>query len=479
MRFAALYLMFLFMFLLFFCIVLMAYHQGYIDLNILFYEEKALLAIKGSPPRLENIGFVYPPLAFLPFLFVKDYIMVSPLVSAVLMTAFMAFMVSRDSSTPIYMFLAFLLVNPLVLFLASYKFEILSFYILLVLSVVSLIYHLETGYSFYIFASGLLFGICFFLDFRSLFLIPFFAVSIFLSTRDKDASYSMALTIVKLSPIIFFAFSWMYLNWIFTGSPLYFVKSPYSFFKSEPVDVSLLIVKGKVLGSILYALKMLIYYLPVSFPYFLLLFRIRKYKVFYMIPLYMVYLFPVILMVFSIYFNTFFPAYYYAVIFLMFAVAFVIVLNIKPTKYFMFAVFISLITSWILPLHSKDLNEREFVKFLITGKIKNNTKEYKKVANVIKDDACKKVLIDDATGFPVVVFAKNPGYFYLPYMYEYYTVLSYPWAFVNCVVIDKSSSNDSIANQFPTSRFGYFKGYYLIYSGKNYNIFKLSSYGAK
>jgi hypothetical protein len=40
-------------------------HQGYLGLQLAFFGEKAALALHGLPPRIVNVGFVYPPLSFL------------------------------------------------------------------------------------------------------------------------------------------------------------------------------------------------------------------------------------------------------------------------------------------------------------------------------------------------------------------------------------------------------------------------------
>jgi hypothetical protein len=90
-----------------------------------------------------------------------------------------------------------------------------------------------------------------------------------------------------------------------------------------------------------------------------------------------------------------------------------------------------------MPLYSKEENEKSFVKFFLKGETINVIDEYQRVAEVLKSQGCRKTLIDDAGGFPVVVFFGNPKAFYLPYMYEYFAVLSYPKAFADCVVIDK------------------------------------------
>ncbi|MEZ0362066.1 MAG: hypothetical protein ABWK04_09295 [Hydrogenobacter sp.] len=470
LRFLALYSMFLSAFVLFFFIAQNTYELGYIHLNILFYAEKALLATEGEPPRLENIGFVYPPLAFLPFLLIREYLFVSPLVSALTISLFFSFLLKRCQK-PVYAILPLILLNPLILFLAVYRFEVLTFYLLLTLSVIMILLHMESGYSLYLFVSGFLLGLCFFLDFRSLFLVPFFALALYMSTGEKNVSYRLALMIVKLSPIMFFAFAWLYLNWIFTGDPLTFIRSPYSFFRSEPIDPSLLSVRGSFFGSLEYTTLKLITYLPITLPYFLLLFSFKRYRLLYLSPAYLVYISPILLVLFSVYFSAFFPAYYYTVLFLLFAISFQASFGVKISKPVILAFIISLASSWILPLTSKEENEKNFLRFLLTGKITGNLEEYRKIARVLREINCERILIDDAGGFPIIVFTGKPKMFYLPYMYEYYTVLSYPQAFANCIVVDKMSPTDKVRMRFSKANMGFLEGYSLIYEGKIYNVF--------
>jgi hypothetical protein len=468
--FLVLYAIFLTLFALTSFISNTLYQHGYIHLNILFYAEKALLAKAGEPPRLENLGFVYPPFAFLPFLIIEDYKMVSPLASSFLLTFFFSFLLKRFQG-PAYFILLFLLLNPLVLFLAVYRFEVLAFYILLTLSTVTLIIHLETGYSLYLFISGFIFGLCFFLDFRSVFLIPVVALVIYLGTKGKHINYRLALLIVKLSPVVFFVFAWLYLSWIFTEDPFNFIKSPYSFFKSEPLDPSLFLIKGSFWQSLEYVIFRLLAYLPIILPYFIVLFNMRRYRPLYLMPVYLLYISPMLLLFFSVYFSTFFPTYYYTILFVLFALSFQASFGIRAGKLLVFSFLLSLASSWLMPLYSKEENEKSFVKFFLKGETINVIDEYQRVAEVLKSQGCRKTLIDDAGGFPVVVFFGNPKAFYLPYMYEYFAVLSYPKAFADCVVIDKESMLDTVSSRFPKARMGILEGYSLIYEGKRLNVF--------
>ena len=71
----------------------------------------------------------------------------------------------------------------------------------------------------------------------------------------------------------------------------------------------------------------------------------------------------------------------------------------------------------------------------------------------------------------MVVFFGNHKAFYLQYMYEYFTVLSYPKALADCVVTDKKNMLDTVSSRFPKARMGTLEGYSLTYEGKMFNVF--------
>jgi hypothetical protein len=197
----------------------------------------------------------------------------------------------------------------------------------------------------------------------------------------------------------------------------------------------------------------------------------RRYRLLYLMPVYLLYISPALLMFLSVYFSSFFPAYYYTILFVLFALSFQASLGIRAGKLLVFSFLLSLASSWLMPLYSKEENEKSFVKFFLKGETINVIDEYQRVAEVLKSQGCRKTLIDDAGGFPVVVFFGDPKAFYLPYMYEYFTVLSYPKAFVDCVVTDKENMLDTVSSRFPKARMGTLEGYSLIYEGKRFNVF--------
>ncbi|MCS6998555.1 MAG: hypothetical protein NZL86_04070 [Aquificaceae bacterium] len=470
-----------FLFLLFFFFYAFLFEElfakhFYIHKNLLFFAEKALLALDGNPPRLENLGFVYPPVGFIPFILLREPLLVSAVMGSILSLLLVLF-VLREKPRDILP-LTLLLFNPLYVFLATQRLEVLTFYYLLVFSVFFAVLHIQTQYSLYAFISGILFGLTFFADFRSLYVSPFFALGIFLSTTSKEFSYRISLLMVKLTPVFFFLLGWLYLNWVFMEDPLHFVKSPYSFLRSEPKAVEVVSVSGSLWGSFKFMTGFLLQTLPLIFPYFVVLFQLRTFRSLYSIPLYIFYLLPVFFYYFSIYSSQFFPTFYTSVLFLLFALVFRRISATSEGKLFNFSMLVALLSAFFLPLQSKEVNERFFVRSFFGAKVDRelNLEEDIRVSTLIKEYNCKKTLADDAYSFPVVYFSKEPKRFVLQYNYEFYTYMSNPWLYADCLLLFTEGRGDALSLHFHKARQGFLQGYYLVYQGGKYMFYRRVGY---
>ncbi len=444
----------------------------YIHKNLLFFAEKALIAVQ-SGFRVENIGFVYPPIAFVPFLIVNDPILVPSIISTLLSTFLITYLIKNYKTEALSILsVSIIMLNPLYLFLASQRFDVLLFYILLSLSVFYTVRHIETKYSLYIFVAGLLLGITFFVDFRSLFVVPVYFISLFLLTSKEKFPYRVAILAVKITPVVFFLFSWLYLNWIFTGNPLNFIQSPYSFFRSEPVIDEFIQASGSFIRSLFLTLKQLFFNSLLILPYFLVIPYIKRFKILYTTPLFLVYIIPIFVFYFSIYFGMFFPYMYSSVLFLLFSLIFAFYLRIANSKSYLFSMIIAFLSAFFIPNHSKDLNEKEFIGSLKGRSIPEriSIKEDRIIAKLLISYGCKRTLSDDAYTFPVVYFTGSSNIFILPHNYTYYTALSNPITFADCLLISRNSK-DAIKRRFPNSEFGLVPGFYLVYDGLKYMIY--------
>ncbi|MEM5784723.1 MAG: hypothetical protein QXF15_03235 [Candidatus Aenigmatarchaeota archaeon] len=451
---------------------------NYIDNNLLFFGEKALIAVQ-SGFRLENIGFVYPPIDFLPFLIVNDPILVPSIISALLSTFLITYLIKTyKPDTLSILNICILVFNPLYIFLASQRFDILLFYILLSFSVFYIVRYLETRYSMYIFIAGLVLGISFFVDFRSIFVVPIYILSIIILTNKENISYKTSIIMVEITPVVFFFISWLYLNWIFTGNPFNFIQSPYSFFKSGHYINEFMKASGSFKKSFYLTLKQLFSNVFLILPYFFVIPYIKKIKLLYTTPLFLIYVIPMVLVYLSIYFNIYFPYMYSSILFILFSIIFAFHFKIVNSRLYLLSMIIAFLASFFMPDRSKDLNEKEFISFLKGKNISKttNVKEDKITAELLISYGCKKILSDDAYTFPVVYFTQNYNIFILPNNYIYYTALSNPKIFADCLLISKNP-NDILEKRFPNAKAGFIQGFYRVYNGSKYMIYINNSKG--
>ncbi|MDW8066397.1 MAG: hypothetical protein RMI50_01825 [Aquificaceae bacterium] len=442
--------------------------HSYVNSHMLFLAEKALIATKSEPARLENVGFVYPPLGFLPFMIYNNLWITPALISALISTLWMRYVLNKSNSG-VYSFvvLAFLLFNPLYIFLAIQRFDMLLFYSMLTLSTIFTVKHADTGYSLYIFIGGTLLGLTFFLDFRSVFLLPFVIISTYLFFKD-NRDYKVAMLLVKLSPIIFATGSWLFLNWAFTEDPFHFINSPYSFFRAELSDATAR-SKDSISESLYQTLDYALRLMPITLPYYLLFLSIGRYKLFYALPLFMVYIYPILLVFFSFYTGILVHYYSISILMLMFAFAFWVYLSYPQRKAMALLFLVSFLLSPVLMHKSPDLNEKSFAQYLIGKSVEKpvSKQEDMHVAKLILESGCNRVLSDDAYSFAVVYFTQKPSSFILPHDYEFYTCLSYPWTCADCLLVSKKPK-DALLQRFPHSNNGIVKGYSLIHMGERY-----------
>lgn len=468
-----LYVIFLGIFSLFIFVSLTLFHEySYIHSNLLFFAEKALIAIQ-SGFRLENIGFVYPPVAFIPFIIYNDPLVVPSYMSALISVFFLFYIIREYRADSLSLILSVMLFfNPMYVFLATQRFEVLVFYLLITLSVVYTIKHISEGYSIHIFLAGILLGMTFFVDFRSLFIVPVYVLSIFMSTMKKNISYRLAIVTVKLTPIVFFFLSWIYINWVFTKNPFNFIESPYSFFRSENPPEEFMGATGSLEQSLFITIRQLIIKLPLILPYFVLLFLVEKYRLIYSISVCLVYLLPVFLLYFSIYYGVFFPHMHTSILFLLFAVVFAYHTKRSDSFVLLASMFLSFLFSFLMPFYSKDINERAFVGAIIGIPVEDSLsrKEELQVAEMLKVYNCRSTLSDDAHTFPVVYFTGKTNLFVLPHNYTFYTVLSNPALFVDCLLISRNSG-DLLNRRFPKAQQSFVPGFYLLYGGSKYLLY--------
>jgi hypothetical protein len=416
--------------------------KGLISLDLLALAEKAHLAIYGAPPRLVNIGFIVPPLPLLLMLPFRDPMLAQAVVGAGVMTAVIAF-IERTLADPWLRWtaLAYVIASPLFLYLAVERYDVLLYCVLLTAGLYSVSRYLRREYSVPLFTAGLVYGVTFFVDFRSILLLP----------------------------VVFLSLSWMYVNWVFLGDALAFVNDKGSFFRVLDLDASMLASAGTIDGALRYAFSVLIPTIPITLPYVVGLVLMARGRRIDDLPVLAVYLLPLALFVFEVYAGVFVPAVSFLVLFVL---AFVVNAGqMRPSRIARAALLVSLAASFVVPLVSPNREERTFTSALYGLPIDSNVADYRAMADRVAELPPGKVLLDDAVLYPVVILSGDIGRFILPYQYEYDTLAADPRAGAQYVVVAPDDAADGIATLHPSVRQGALEGFTLVYRSGPYTLF--------
>lgn len=443
--------------------------QGFLGASLAFFGEKGSLALHGLPPRLVNVGFVYPPLSFLMQLALPTPLVGQAVIAGICVTAILQFLATSVADRALrWIAQAYVLASPIFLYLTVEDHSTLLFILLLAVSVHFITRFLRDDYSLYLFVGSTLLGLTFFLDFRSAWLllaiVP--AAAIPLWRRSRAQAISVALTIAV--PTVFFFLAWSYVNWIFLGDPFAYVHGRGSFFRTFPVTPSLLAAAGDPLQTARFAVIALIGSLPVTLPYFVGLATLRGGRPAYTVPAIVVYLSPVVFIVFAIYGGLYRPTV--ALLALCVMVLLFSLHAIKPSKILTVTLAISLVASFIAPFVSPSSDERAFGNALIgRGAIDANLAPFRDLAAHLGTDG--QILIDDSALYPLVYTLGSSGRFILPYQYEYASALSNPSKFVQYVVVARRT-DDTVYALYPGAEFGRMPNFHETYRIQDYIVFE-------
>lgn len=452
-----------------------AFNNGYIYDELLMVGEKALLVYKGDPPRLENLGFVYPPLIY-PFVLVfRNPLIASAFVgalcaSALLFNAAKARNLKRIPSSAFVAMIAFIIGSPASLFLlAEHQSLCLFSAVFLQLS-----YHLYRYCRFHYTLDLLLFGmmtaILFFIRFQAVAIIPLLVIPFLFARTEISLPEKLSIIIIAFFPSLFFLASWSYLNWIFMKDPFYFFRT---WLSAMELSSSYEATSGSMAGILHYCLGRLKSLFPFILPVFISILRQIKmgYKQCKVTP--SILASPFVLMaVDGMVGVTHEHSMAYSVIFIVAAISLRMYFPVEETSRFLRGLFTasilaSAIAGWIFL--DKHPEEKNFIASLVKP-TDHTTLAYAR-ALVHNIDRNGTILMDDTRGFPVVFVEGTPRRFVLPYQYGYETVLSAPYHFVRYVIVS-SYAGDRVAGRWQGAYYGELQGFKFLGRYGNFILYE-------
>ena len=409
---------------------------GIIHPHLMLFSEKALLVLRGIPPRLENFGFIYPPLPiFLVGLFNGNVLLAQSFVASLISTL-IAFHIRKTTPSlrqafPLIVFMTF---SFPVLFLATQRFDLYLYFFLVVLSAKLLYQFKKEQYALDLFCAGPLFGAAFFTHFSSIYLLPVFFFLIWFFYEDQPQKI-IPISLTFFTPFCVSFFIFAYVNYLFTGEAFGFLIQYHLLFSNS--DVASLLSSGGFLGDITYILKYVLAIFPAIIPYFLGMYHDRN----------IVLVLPFMIL-FSLFYSTFFfPAVYFSAVFLIHFLLMTQWSSPVRQKVLLATLCVSFFFSPAAALFSEEPHEKRIAQALWGIKEESNLSSYQAMAALFNDHP-GKILLDDLNGYPLVYLMKTPERFILPYQFEFATALSNPAQFVHYVVAWKDKNNDFVFQRF-------------------------------
>lgn len=468
----------------------------YLYLNYNFYAqegiflmEKAQLALRGNPPRLENFGLVYPPLPYLFYLPLG--ISSSPIASLIVSSFWGAFIIALcirylrwiPGNTIVKLLLTiFLFVNPMFIYTVLAQPSQTLYDLFFLIFVYSFFRFHETRIPYYIILSGIalgaMSGIRYDTFFLTLALIPF-APFLISGSTEFNVVRIFALTLMLVLPTFIILGSWVYLNWIFAEAPFHFYFSPYSYFKQVSKEMALRPELAGAKGNILLAIWIVLKMSFLSYPaYFFTLQTIRT------ITLFVAAFAPIILQVIVLFlgisalnFSWFAVLIPISVIIMYYYInsplyrpiyAYVVIILMAISVYF----------SYVALDNSSELTEKNFATVLKGESVSDIFEEELKVAKFLKENTSDSdmILIDDAIGYPIVCFYNSPKQFYLPYQYDYVRLIQRPQFVADYIVVPKpeitATGFDQLTAMYPNAFEKGFDFTTLVYQTSKWKVYK-------
>ncbi|MCH7493665.1 hypothetical protein IIA16_02990 [bacterium] len=426
---------------------------GYISTMDLFLDERVLLAIKGNPPLVENIGMTYPPLPFLLRFPVLPLVggLTGPFLSAFFAaaTVMVTLWALRRAGAPPVLGLGFSVAYLLHLpfLMAATDGEIGSIYaFLLVVSVLGIgLFLIEKERTAVLAASGIALGLLCAVRYEAVFIAVILALvapAVLLKRKSRQPWLKTAsLLFVWAIPAIFFFFAWIYMNKMFMGDGLYFLHGPNSYLQVlrqgrppqlvTPIEgvawgeALLMVGKSALIAAPLYLWAML---------------RLRSWAGV------MVGLVPLLAEATTLTLGwSLLPATRIAALLPLAAVLLALVPwrrlrrgRASPVPELLLLA-LGVFTAPALLARSIHPNENAFVARLIGRDAQILNPAERAVAEFLSNRGAEEILMDDAVHFRIVAFHGKPRAFILPYQPHFAVSLSNPREWATWIVVSPAS----------------------------------------
>lgn len=455
------------LFFFYFFIGSMLSDSGLYSESEMFYGSKSKLLVEGPEPVINNYDFNVPPLQMLLYsIFEYNFVIASSIMGSFFSSFLLIFIFTYFKKTylkilfsisaltmPGFLFSA-LETSPYMLFLFFYC---LGFYFLLEFSIRNRV--------FYLFVFGLLYGILFLVKFEIIWTSIYVIISFYaIYHRERNFLYYST---AALFPMFFLFFGWLFVYWIFRGNPSEFIMNVFII----PLQNGVSEYGKNFLSSLITSSLYIVFY-------FIVLFKIGKFRIFFVSPAFMVFISPFFLSILMKLFGAEITGISYNIIYL---INFIILLpyigpllNVERRRMFLATfVILAYVFDVFMFANFGNREERHFLGALNNKKFHYDIAEYRAVSEFL--DKYESVIIDAEKSYKIVFFSNNPDKILYKNMPEYYTAIVTPYMFAEALIVNKEG--DSITENYPYILEDGLNGFFKAYETENYLVLEREKTG--
>ncbi len=436
------------------CILAWLDFRGFLPQDLEFLGAKALVARYGPEPRMQSIGFVYPPL-----LVYSALVLGSPITLQVLVGALVVGCLARKMmQLPLshgwrWTWIVLILLHPAfaLMVLLSPSWTVTTVLLMWLCALVWDLVHIESAAPstsfpglFALVLVGLAVALLMLLRYESWLLLPLVGVIVGLLFHRESWPFRGAAMLMSLFMSVVSIAAWLYVNWLFTGDAGYFLNSPYSGWRLPGTEMS--VQQAGFFASWGEGIGWMSYVVPVYLASAAWLIGREQRKGLVTLIL----LIPLVLPVAALWQGNFTPQ----------LARFGLLLGLLPLLWqqdppralwqlvMITAMLILSLVGGVVQLQQgqcipeetflwRDLTRQASPEGSLAQQWAGQQHAKRRVARVLFEhmQPGQRVLMDDVMNFAVVYLVNDPRYFIMPYQYEFAPALQQPDLFTDFILI--------------------------------------------
>lgn len=438
---------------------------------------RVMLAYDGAPPRLENIGGIYPPVPFFMSLLLRDQLLATSLVGGFMLAAVFWFIrklriMGSINGVVEFASVVYLLFLPQSLYIFTQRIDICLVLLLFCITLLSLRKTHCYGRAYYMTIAGLAMALLFLCDYSAgLVFLLFLPIMILKCLRSGDSATATAMMLYL--PLAFFALIQFPMSVLFTG-----VRDPFLEWHNLLVNAYGMADNAWLSGGELRDLlpflisrlaDKLVFLLPwLAVGVVLLLRKSTRGRTIYLLyfPAPLLYCLSSLGMGYSNFIidnasYLVFPAV--ALLLLHHDFSWQTGKERGVTALLLAALAISLAGGYRQAATTQDPMEKKFYAAIWKGEI---DQEWQQTSHLVKEvsgfEDTGTILMDSSRNLPLVFISGSPKRFLLPYQLDFEIGLSLPAAYVEYIVVHADSNKDMVAKRYPQALDGRLPGFSLV-----------------